>query len=91
MRRISTALVLVARGWSNAAFDRLLDLWVGTLDEGERIQQLVQAAKILNEDVVTIPLYYAPSVFALPAELHGIDAKASRDSLDWNIHEWELR
>lgn len=78
-------------GWSSATFDRIMDSWVTTLDDGERVQQVVQAAKLLNEDVVTIPLYYAPSVFAFPASLRGVDAKSSRDSLDWNMHEWELR
>ncbi len=68
-----------------------MDLWVGTLDETERVQQLVQAARILNENVGTIPLYYAPSVFAFPTTLTGVDTKSTKDTLDWNIHEWELR
>jgi peptide/nickel transport system substrate-binding protein len=78
-------------GWSNPEFDRVMDRWVTTLDEGERVQQLVQAARILNEQVGTIPLYYAPSVFVFPAALTGVDTKTTKDTLDWNIHTWELR
>ncbi len=44
-------------GWSNPDFDRLMGRWTMTLDEGERVQQLVQVARILNEQVGTIPLY----------------------------------
>ena len=62
-----------------------------TLDETERVRQLIQAARILNEEVGTIPLYYAPSVFVFPSALSGPDPNSTKDTLDWNLHTWELR
>ena len=78
-------------GWSNGEFDRLMGRWIVTLDEGEGVQLLVDAARILNEQVGTIPLYYAPSVFVFPSGLKGPDPDSSKDTLDWNMHGWELR
>lgn len=77
-------------GWSNAEYDRLMDLWSSTLDEGERSRQIVQAARIINEEIPVMSLYYAPSVVAYSSLLHGIDVKSSDASPDWNIQEWEL-
>lgn len=76
-------------GWSNAQFDRLMDLWIATLDDTARAQQFAQAARILNEELAAIPLYYAPQAFAFASSVRGVDATAT-EYIDWNMHQWEL-
>jgi oligopeptide transport system substrate-binding protein len=45
--------------WRNETFDQLLKLASRTLDQGERIQLYQAADKILIEEAVVIPVYYA--------------------------------
>lgn len=78
-------------GWANADYDRLMDALNTTLAREERIQQIVEVARILNEEVAIIPLCYAPSVLAYPAELRGVQARGVAVDVEWNIYEWELR
>lgn len=78
-------------GWANPDYDRLMDALNTTLAREERIQQIVEAARILNDEVAVIPLYYAPSVLAYPTELRGVQVRGVAVDVEWNIHEWELR
>jgi ABC-type oligopeptide transport system substrate-binding subunit len=78
-------------GWANTEYDRLMDALNTTLARDERNRLIVEAARILNEDVAIIPLYYAPSVLAYPTELTGVSVKGIAVDIEWNIHEWELR
>jgi peptide/nickel transport system substrate-binding protein len=78
-------------GWANTEYDRLMNALNTTLARDERNRLIIEAARILNEDVAIIPLYYAPSVLAYPAELTGVSVKGIAVDIEWNIHEWELR
>jgi peptide/nickel transport system substrate-binding protein len=77
-------------GWSNPDYDRLMDALNTTLARDERIRLVIEAARILNEDVAIIPLYYAPTVVAYPSELSGILVRGVASDIEWNIHEWQL-
>ncbi len=78
-------------GWANPEYDRLMDSLNTTLAREERNRQFIEAARILNDDVAIIPLYYAPTVVAFPTELAGVLVKGVGVDIEWNIHEWELR
>jgi ABC-type oligopeptide transport system substrate-binding subunit len=78
-------------GWSNAEYDRLMDALNTTLVREERNRQFIEAARILNDDVAIIPLYYAPTVLAYPNGLTGVLVKGIAVDIEWNLHDWELR
>jgi peptide/nickel transport system substrate-binding protein len=77
--------------WSNPAYDRLIDRWNDTLEEADRASLLAQAARVLNDELAVIPLYYAPSVFAFASNLRGLDMRTPTAEPNWNMHLWELR
>jgi peptide/nickel transport system substrate-binding protein len=78
-------------GWSNPEYDRLVEAVFTTLDENERVRAIAQAAKLLNEDVAIIPLYYTPSVLSYVSGLAGIRARSLKVDPEWNVHEWQFR
>ncbi|PTX59120.1 oligopeptide transport system substrate-binding protein [Melghirimyces profundicolus] len=49
--------------WSNKEYDQLIEKAKSNTDYQERANQLVQAEKILNEEVPIAPLYYAGEVY----------------------------
>lgn len=77
-------------GWANSEYDRLVDIVFTTLDDGERVRAVVEAAKLLNEDVAIMPLYYTPSVLGYVNGLLGIDVRSLKVDPEWNVYAWEL-
>lgn len=78
-------------GWSSPEFDRFVDGYQSTLDRTERNQQIVQATKVLSEQLGVLPLYFNPDVLAYPTGLHGVNIKSADGEVSWNIHQWEFR
>jgi len=76
-------------GWSNPDYDRTIDVWLTTLDQTQRRQQVAQAARIMTEDLGVIPLHFNPAALAYPTGLQGVVLKAPDVEQAWNIHEWE--
>jgi peptide/nickel transport system substrate-binding protein len=78
-------------GWSNAEYDRAVELFETTLDRNQRMQHIVQAARIFGEQLGGISLYFNPSVLAYPTGVTGVNVKSADTEMSWNIHEWEFR
>ncbi len=78
-------------GWVNESYDRAVQTFLTELDPNARNAAVVQAAKILSEDLGVIPLYFNPGVTAYISGLRGPNTKAADAEFSWNIHEWELR
>jgi peptide/nickel transport system substrate-binding protein len=78
-------------GWSNPEYDGLIDAFYTTLDRGERNRQLIQAWKLITEDLGILPLYFNPAVLATPTGLTGVDITAPDAELTWNIQDWIFR
>lgn len=78
-------------GWSNPEYDRLMDAFLTTLDRTQRNRQIIQAVKILTENLGVIPLYFNPAVVAYPRGLTGINLITAQAEMSWNVHEWEFR
>jgi ABC-type transport system substrate-binding protein len=68
--------------YSNPAFDRLLDIWNMGLDENQRMQAMVDMAKIVAEDVPIIPINYILQVTPHVNTLQGVKAGVV------DIHLW---
>lgn len=76
--------------WVNGEYDRLQTAFRVTLDRSQRKSQLVQMAKVVSEEVPSIPLYYRAKVVARVPQLQNV-ILGDRVKHYWNVHLWELR
>ncbi|MBM2812452.1 MAG: hypothetical protein HW416_3211 [Chloroflexi bacterium] len=78
-------------GWSSAGYDRLLTAFNTTLDRGERVGQVRQMLRIINEEMPLVPLNFGLGKEAFVAEVKGPSTKiAPEANTAWNIHAWEF-
>jgi peptide/nickel transport system substrate-binding protein len=79
-------------GWlAPPEFDRLADAFNATLDREQRIQMLVDMARIFSEEAAVISLYFNPTVTAFVAGLRGPQPVVPTSDVAWNVHEWEFQ
>lgn len=78
-------------GWSNAGFDRVSDAFTKELDGGERNRQMAELAKIMNDDLPALPMYFNFAVVAHLASLRGPRVAGPTTTVHGNVHEWEWR
>ncbi len=78
-------------GWANTEYDRLVNTFNNTLGRPERDQIIVQAAKIVTEQLPVLPLFFNPAAWAWPASVQGVRINAPTTEPTWNIHEWEFK
>ena len=75
-------------GWpSTPEYERAIDQFKQTLDQKTRYEAYAQAAKIITEDMATIPMLYNPQVLAFRSVLSGPVAPLNA----YNIHEWVMK
>ena len=60
-------------GWSNPEFDRVVQAFSEALDRGERTRLIAEMARIYNEDLAGISLFFATQPLAHLAGLQGHD------------------
>ena len=80
-------------GWRNLAFDQLVDAFNVTLDPNERVQQRVQMAKLMSDEVPSIMLTENPNMHAYLSTVKNVTPKVpyrTTGRITWNIHQWEL-
>jgi peptide/nickel transport system substrate-binding protein len=81
-------------GWTNPAYDQLVDLFTVTLDPNERAQQRAQMAKLMSDELPAIMLTDNPNMFAFLAKVKNVSAKVpyrTTGRITWNIERWELQ
>ena len=78
-------------GWVNPEFDRLFDQMTTNLDRNARVEAIVQAAKMVSEEVPVYPLYYNYDVRAHSTILLGPQSYGPGGELTWLVEQWELR
>ncbi len=78
-------------GWNNPEHDRLFDAWSRALDRAERMELLVQIARVTSEALPYIPLYFAPDVVAHSADLVGPKPRALQTTRHGNVYQWHWR
>ncbi|HEY3117280.1 MAG TPA: ABC transporter substrate-binding protein [Chloroflexota bacterium] len=76
-------------GWNSAEFDRLFTAFNTTIDAKARSSSVVQAMKLMSEELPAFPLYYNIYVLAVIAGLKGPGADAPSATNLWNIYDWE--
>ncbi len=80
-------------GWSNPEYDRVWQAYSTALERTERIQRIVDIAKIMSEEIPVIPHYYQIQITPHVAALRGPMARVVPDAAPevFNIHEWSWR
>jgi len=74
-------------GYINPEYDRLVEIYQTRLDRTERYAAIIQALKLLSDEVATIPTLYNPQVLAHVTKLSGPLAPLTA----YNMHEWVLK
>ena len=77
--------------WSNADYDRIVNTFSNTLDRSQRDQLIVQAAKVITENLGVMPLFFNPAAWAWPSSVQGVNIIAPTTEPTWNIHEWTFK
>ncbi len=73
-------------GWQDPRYDQLTT----SLDRAARNEAIVQAAKLVSEEIPLYPLYYNYDVRAHAAALRGPQAYAPGGEATWSVETWEL-
>jgi peptide/nickel transport system substrate-binding protein len=74
--------------WSNAEFDRQYQIASTSLDRNERGNAVIEAQRIVNDEVGKIPLSYRTDTIGLRKGLVGPGPRWPGAADVWNIHEW---
>jgi peptide/nickel transport system substrate-binding protein len=78
--------------WQNSEFDRLYLVASSSLDARERSQAVVQALRVLTEDVGVFGLSYNSENIAVRKGLVGPGPRwPAQVGNSWNVHEWSWR
>ena len=76
--------------WSNPEFDRLYEVASTSLDQAERGRAVVQALRIITEDVGLIGLFYTSENVPVRKGLVGPGPRwPGQIGNTWNVHEWQ--
>ena len=75
-------------GWINPEYDRLLDIFLSSLDRGERNRAAVDALKIASQELPVLPLYYLSLAAAFTSSLRGPTGGYSGDTSWDNVRDW---
>ncbi len=78
-------------GWVNPEYGRLLDAYNTALDASERTRLTVEMARIFNEDLPAISLFFNTQPWIFVSALQGPKMVASESNVSWRIHEWDFR
>ncbi|MDQ1287642.1 MAG: glutathione transport system substrate-binding protein [Actinomycetota bacterium] len=74
--------------YSNPEVDKLLGQAISELDKGKRNEVIKKVDTILWTDLVTIPLYAFPALFASSKDVSGLEYNATQAELTWNVARW---
>jgi peptide/nickel transport system substrate-binding protein len=77
-------------GWSNPEFERVAAAFTAAIAPPDRVRYIGEMARIMSEDLPTIPMMYELRAFAHVATVHGPVLEADEAVPAWNIHEWEI-
>jgi peptide/nickel transport system substrate-binding protein len=75
-------------GWINPAFDGTYEAFSRALERDERNRLMAEMARLLNEELPVMPLYFNFEVVAHSAALAGPQVIAPTSTAHGNIQEW---
>jgi peptide/nickel transport system substrate-binding protein len=78
-------------GWSNAEFDGVYDAFSRALERDERNRLMAEMARLLNDQLPVMPMYFNFEVVAHTASLAGPTVAAPTSTVHGAIYEWAWR
>jgi peptide/nickel transport system substrate-binding protein len=78
-------------GWSSPEFERWWSAFSSTLDRSQRNQHIVEAMKVVTDQLPGFMLYFNPRPLTFVSALRGPEIQSPEALSNWNLHEWELR
>jgi len=75
-------------GWINPEYDRTFDLFVSSLDRGERNRAAIDGLKIASVELPVLPLYYLSLAAAFTSSLRGPTGGYNGDTAWDNVPQW---
>ncbi len=75
-------------GWVNAEYDRLVEVFLSSLDRAERSRAAVDAFKLASDELPVLPLYYLSIAAAHTSALEGMVGGSASDTAWDNVHRW---
>jgi len=78
--------------YMNAEFDAMIDKYMVTISERERVPMLQQIVRHITENVTLLDLWYNAETIMVGNRLQNVvNKKTSRANQAWNAHEWVLQ
>jgi hypothetical protein len=78
-------------GYSNAAYDQLLDRYQVTIPIPQRVQLLGDLVHHISDQVVVQVLFWDVEPILISNRIQGVTARHRGSSHAWNASEWDLR
>jgi peptide/nickel transport system substrate-binding protein len=78
-------------GYVNPEYGRLLDVYNSALDSAERMRLTVDMARLFNDDLPAISLFFNSQPWVYVSGLQGPREVASETNVCWRIWEWEVK
>ncbi len=76
--------------WASTEFDRLFRVATTTLNEGERSGPVLEALRLVSEELPVVPLSYNIEYVAVHKGLVGpVPRAVAQRGYTWNLHEWQ--
>ena len=78
--------------YMNAEFDEMIDRYMLTISERERIPILGQIVRHITENVTLLDLWYNAETIMVSNRLQNVvNKKTSQANQAWNVHQWDLK
>ncbi len=78
-------------GYSNPAYDRLIDALSSALDRSEHTRLLTEVAKVYSDDLPAISLFFPAQPWIFVPNIAGPAVVPGEANMSWNIHDWAWR
>lgn len=77
--------------YRNPEYDTLIERYVSTIPQAERLSLLSQIVQHTTDQLVPIPLYHEPEPVLISNRLINASGRRGQSVQTWNVHEWDMR
>ncbi len=80
-----------ASRWSNPEMDELVERYLVTIPERERMEVVERIMRLANEELPLYPLFFNVEPTMIAHRLANVGGRSSPGTQAWNAHEWDVR
>ncbi len=80
-----------ASRWSNPEMDELVERYLVTIPERERMEIVERIMLLANEELPLYPLFFNVEPTMIAHRLVNVGGRSSPGTQAWNAHEWDVR